>query len=63
VLEMLEVDAAEAVMVGDSIADDVEGAEALGMRAFLVDREGRYADRDDALPTLLDLPAALGLDG
>jgi HAD superfamily hydrolase (TIGR01662 family) len=62
VLEMLEVDAAEAVMVGDSIADDVEGAEALGMRAFLVDREGRYADRDDALPTLLDLPAALGLD-
>jgi FMN phosphatase YigB (HAD superfamily) len=51
------------VMVGDSIADDVEGAEALGMRAFLVDREGRYADRDDALPTLLDLPAALGLDG
>ena len=61
VLEMLEVDAAEAVMVGDSIADDVEGAEALGMRAFLVDRDGRYADRDDALPTLLDLPAALGL--
>jgi hypothetical protein len=31
------------------------------MRAFLVDREGRYADRDDALPTLLDLPPALGL--
>ena len=63
VLEMLEVEAAEAVMVGDSIADDVEGAEALGMRAFLVDRDGRYADRDDALPTLLDLPAALGLCG
>jgi putative hydrolase of the HAD superfamily len=61
VLETLEVEAAEAVMVGDSIADDVEGAEALGMRAFLVDRDGRYADRDDALPTLLALPAALGL--
>lgn len=62
VLEMLEVDAAEAVMVGDSIADDVEGAEALGMRAFLIDRDGRYADREDVLPTLLDLPTALGLE-
>jgi FMN phosphatase YigB (HAD superfamily) len=51
----------EAAMVGDSIRDDLEGARALGMRAFLVDRDGRYADRDDALPTLLALPAALGL--
>jgi HAD superfamily hydrolase (TIGR01549 family) len=62
VLEMLEVDPEEAAMVGDSPVDDVEGARALGMRAFLVDRTGRFPERDDALPSLLALPAALGID-
>jgi putative hydrolase of the HAD superfamily len=62
VLELLQVEPEAAVMVGDSPADDVEGAQAIGMRAFLVDREGRFSDRDDALPTLLALPAALGLN-
>jgi putative hydrolase of the HAD superfamily len=62
VLELLQVKPEAAVMVGDSPADDVEGAQAIGMRAFLIDREGRFSDRDDALPTLLALPAALGLD-
>lgn len=59
-LEMLEVDAAEAAMIGDSPVDDVDGARALGMRAFLIDREGVHPGRDDALPSLLALPAALG---
>jgi putative hydrolase of the HAD superfamily len=62
VLELLQVEPEAAVMVGDSPADDVEGAQAIGMRAFLIDREGRFGDRDDALPTLLALPGALGLD-
>jgi putative hydrolase of the HAD superfamily len=62
VLELLQVAPEAAVMVGDSPADDVEGAQAIGMRAFLIDREGRFGDRDDALPTLLALPTALGLD-
>jgi putative hydrolase of the HAD superfamily len=61
VLDLLQVQPEAAVMVGDSPADDVEGAQAIGMRAFLIDREGRFGDRDDALPTLLALPAALGL--
>ena len=61
-LELLGVDAAAAAMVGDSPDDDIEGALALGMRAFLIDREARF-DRPDALPTLLALPAALGLTG
>jgi putative hydrolase of the HAD superfamily len=60
-LELLGVEAAAAVMVGDSPLDDVEGARALGMRAYLIDREGRFPERDDALPTLLALPALLGL--
>jgi FMN phosphatase YigB (HAD superfamily) len=48
-------------MVGDSVEDDIEGAVALGMRAILVDREGRHAADADGLPDLWGLPAALGL--
>jgi HAD superfamily hydrolase (TIGR01549 family) len=44
ILELLEVDADEALMVGDTIEDDIEGARAVGMRAVLLDREGRYGD-------------------
>jgi putative hydrolase of the HAD superfamily len=61
VLEQLGVAPAEAAMVGDSLEDDLEGARALGMRAFLVDREGLYPDAQDRLPDLFALPAALGL--
>jgi putative hydrolase of the HAD superfamily len=60
-LELLGVEPPAAAMVGDSLLDDIEGARALGMQAFLIDREGRFPDRDDALPTLLALPSLLGL--
>ncbi len=60
-LELLDVTAAETAMVGDSYEDDIEGARALGMQAFLLDRDGRSPDEQDRLPTLLALPAALGL--
>jgi putative hydrolase of the HAD superfamily len=61
VLERLGVAPVEAAMVGDSLEDDLEGARALGMRAFLVDREGLHPDAEDRLPDLFALPAALGL--
>jgi HAD superfamily hydrolase (TIGR01549 family) len=62
VLERLDVEAADAAMVGDSPEDDIEGARAAGIeRAFLLDREGRYPDVPDRLPDLFALPAALGL--
>jgi HAD superfamily hydrolase (TIGR01549 family) len=61
VLDRLAVEPPEAAMVGDSIEDDVEGARALGMQAFLLDREGMHAGFEPALPDLLSLPAALGL--
>jgi FMN phosphatase YigB (HAD superfamily) len=48
-------------MVGDSPEDDIAGARALGMRAFLVDREERFPEAVDRLPDLRALPAALGL--
>jgi putative hydrolase of the HAD superfamily len=52
----------EAAMVGDSYEDDIEGAEALGMRAILLDREGLHPDGPARIPDLFALPAALGLD-
>ena len=38
-----------------------EGARALGMRAFLLDRENVFPDREDRLTDLRALPAAIGL--
>lgn len=61
VLERLAVEPADAAMVGDSPEDDVDGARALGMRAFLLDRENRYPELEERLPDLFALPAALGL--
>jgi HAD superfamily hydrolase (TIGR01549 family) len=56
-LELLEVSAGDALMVGDTIEDDVEGALAVGMQAVLLDRERRYPERDslDDLRELLAL--------
>jgi putative hydrolase of the HAD superfamily len=60
-LELLAVAPAEAAMVGDQLEDDIEGARAIGMRAILVDREGRYDDVPGRLVDLRALPPALGL--
>jgi putative hydrolase of the HAD superfamily len=60
-LERLAVAPAEAVMIGDSVGDDIEGARSVGMRALLIDRENRYPDVEEKLTDLRALPAALGL--
>jgi HAD superfamily hydrolase (TIGR01549 family) len=60
-LNELGVDPADAVMVGDSLEEDVEGARALGMRAILVDRDERHPEAEERLTDLYGLPAALGL--
>ena len=59
---LLGISPADAVMVGDSLEDDVGGAVACGCPAILLDRSGRR--RDLAVPcirSLAELPAALGL--
>ncbi len=61
VLERLGLEPADAAMVGDSFEDDVEGARAVGIRAFLLDRDNRHPEVEDRLPDLYALPAALGL--
>ncbi|HVS84564.1 MAG TPA: HAD-IA family hydrolase, partial [Gaiellaceae bacterium] len=63
VLDLLEVAPADAVMVGDTVEDDVEGALAVGMRALLLDRERRRPEFEPRLESLDDLPALLGLAG
>jgi putative hydrolase of the HAD superfamily len=60
-LEQLGVEPAKAVMVGDSLEEDVEGARALGMRAILIDRDDRHPQVEERLIDLYGLPAALGL--
>ena len=61
VLDLLGVEPADATMVGDTIADDIEGALALGMRAILVDRERLHAEFEPRIETLNELPELLGL--
>jgi putative hydrolase of the HAD superfamily len=50
-----------AAMVGDSPEDDIAGARALGLCAFLLDRGGDYPDSPGRLRGLDELPGALGL--
>jgi putative hydrolase of the HAD superfamily len=59
VLDLLEVEPPEAVMVGDTVADDIEGARAVGMHAILVDRLGVYPDYEPRLEDLSPLPDLL----
>jgi HAD superfamily hydrolase (TIGR01662 family) len=61
VLDLLGVEPAEAVMVGDTIADDIEGAQAAGMRAILLDRASLRPDFEPRLETLAELPTLLGI--
>lgn len=60
-LEPLGIGPAEAAMVGDSPEDDIAGARGLGMRAILIDRDGRYPGEADRIGDLRELPASLGV--
>ena len=62
VLDLLEVSSDQAAMVGDTVEDDIDGAHALGMRAVLLDRLGRYPEFEPRIEDLYALPAALGLN-
>ena len=46
--------------VGDSRREDYEGARAAGLRALLLDRDGRHEDVLDRITTLAEIPNALG---
>ncbi|RLT44237.1 MAG: HAD family hydrolase [Chloroflexi bacterium] len=57
-LRLTSARADEIVMVGDSVSADVRGAEAAGMHAVLIDREGTRELPDDVhvIRSLLDVP-------
>jgi HAD superfamily hydrolase (TIGR01458 family) len=68
-VQLLGMPAARAAMVGDDIANDVEGARAAGLVGILV-RTGKFraddlekGSPDAILDSLADLPAWLGLPG
>jgi putative hydrolase of the HAD superfamily len=61
VLDLLEVTPEEAAMVGDAVEEDLAGARAIGMRAILLDRAGRYPEVEPRIESLRALPAALGM--
>jgi FMN hydrolase / 5-amino-6-(5-phospho-D-ribitylamino)uracil phosphatase len=61
ILGQFGVTAGEAAMVGDTLEDDIHGAQAIGMRAVLVDRDRRYPEALGRLESLAALPEALGL--
>ena len=64
-LKLAGVPAADAVMVGDSLTQDIRGAQRVGMRGVLVrrSREGQDEDMNTAdvpvIRSLLELPAVL----
>ena len=59
---LLGISPADAVMVGDSVEDDVIGAVACGCPAILLDRTGRSQGLTiPRIESLAELPAALGL--
>jgi HAD superfamily hydrolase (TIGR01549 family) len=60
-LAALGVEPERAAMVGDSPEDDIAGARALGLRAYLLDRNGDHPDSPERLNGLGELPGALGL--
>ena len=55
VLELLEVDPQEALMVGDTVEDDIEGARAAGLQAVLIDRLGLRPDFTPRITSLHEL--------
>jgi putative hydrolase of the HAD superfamily len=48
-LRLVDVPAADAVMVGDSVRQDVDGAVGAGLRAVLLNRGGRPHPREREL--------------
>lgn len=59
-LDRMEVTAAEAVMVGDSLAHDVLGARQVGMRGILIDRDTRATGVDSSIPVIRSLAELAG---
>ena len=59
-LEAIDVSAAEAVHVGDTYEADIVGAQGVGIRPILLDRDGTQVGRwDETIQYLSELPEML----
>ena len=58
-LELAGVSAEQAVHVGDSLAADVEGARAAGIRAVMIVREGEIPEGVESVRSLEQIPSLL----
>jgi putative hydrolase of the HAD superfamily len=56
---LVGADPSEALHVGDTVEEDVAGAQAAGLRAVLIDREGGLNADVPVLPSLAGLPGLL----
>jgi len=54
-LDRLEIKSSEAIFVGDSIPQDYEGAQGVGIKPFLIDREGKFPSRYEKIARLTEL--------
>ncbi len=59
-LGLLDVDASEAVMVGDSIKADIQGAINAGLEAVWVDNEGTGEYKGHTVKTIAEIPDLIG---
>ena len=57
----LGVSADEALHIGDSLAEDYEGARAAGLSALLLDRKDQHPGIDDRIRNLQELTAKMGV--
>ena len=55
VLDKLKIKPSEAIFVGDSIPQDYTGALGVGIKPYLIDREGKLPTSYDKIATLTDL--------
>jgi HAD superfamily hydrolase (TIGR01662 family) len=51
-LQVIDIESSQAVMVGDSVRHDIEGALSVGMRAIFLNRAGRPHEREQELARL-----------
>ncbi|MEJ2242582.1 MAG: HAD family hydrolase [Candidatus Bathyarchaeota archaeon] len=54
-LDQLQIESDEAIFVGDSISHDYEGALGVGIKPYLIDREGKYSNNYNRINKLTDL--------
>jgi len=54
-IEKLKVNKNEALMIGDSLKDDIQSAEKFGIKGILIDRKDKYPDYQNRIKSLEEL--------